>query len=328
MTIRIKFAAAVLAVAALPALVSADVEWDVSVPWSPSEFHSINAENFARRVEEDTGGAVKMTVHPGGALGIKANESLRAVEDGAVQMAEYALFQQVGEVPLLGIESIPFLIKDYSQLRQMHELVRPVWEAELKKRNQKALYIVPWPSQNFFTKEPVTTMADLSGVKFRTYDANTATMITRLGGVALQLNNADVVPALATGKLDAAMTSGSTAAAQKYWQFRNHTYNTNHLWASNGMVVNLEVWNELTAKQRATIESVAAEMEPQFWAISEAEHATRMQQLIDNGMTVSAPTEALAAAMRKETADMAGEFADRVEGSGEIIKKFLAVTGR
>jgi TRAP-type C4-dicarboxylate transport system substrate-binding protein len=150
MTIRIKFAAAIIAVAALPSLVAADVEWDVSVPWSPSEFHSINAENFARQVEQKTGGTVMMTVHPGGALGIKANESLRAVEDGAVQMGEYALFQQVGEVPLLGIESIPFLIKDYAQLRQMHELVRPVWEEQLKKRNQKALYIVPWPSQNFF----------------------------------------------------------------------------------------------------------------------------------------------------------------------------------
>ena len=138
---KFNFAATAFLVAALPALVAADVEWDVSVPWSPSEFHSINAENFARRVEEKTGGTVKMTVHPGGALGIKANESLRAVEDGAVQMGEYALFQQVGEVPLLGIESIPFLIKDYSELRQMHELVRPVWEAQLKKRNQKALYL-------------------------------------------------------------------------------------------------------------------------------------------------------------------------------------------
>jgi TRAP-type C4-dicarboxylate transport system substrate-binding protein len=327
MTIRIKFAAAIIAVAALPSLVAADVEWDVSVPWSPSEFHSINAENFARQVEQKTGGTVMMTVHPGGALGIKANESLRAVEDGAVQMGEYALFQQVGEVPLLGIESIPFLIKDYAQLRQMHELVRPVWEEQLKKRNQKALYIVPWPSQNFFTKEPVSSMADLAGVRFRTYDANTATMITRLGGVPLQLNNADVVPALATGKLDAAMTSGSTAAAQKYWQFLNHTYNTNHLWASNGMVVNLEVWNELTSEQRTIIEGVAAEMEPNFWAISEAEHAKRMQQLIDNGMTVSAPSEALAKDMRRETADMANEFADRVEGADAIIKKFIALTG-
>ena len=326
MTIRTTIFAAAYAVAAMP-VAAADVEWDVSVPWGASEFHSVNAVNFAKRVEEETEGAIRMTVHPGGALGIRANESLRAVEDGAVPMAEYALFQNVGDVPILGIESIPFLIQDYAQLRRMHDLVRPLWEQELMKRNQKVLYIVPWPSQNFFTKEPVASMDDLSGVRFRTYDANTAKLIQRLGAVPLQMNSPDVVPALATGKLDAVMTSGSTAVAQKYWEFLNHTYNTNHLWASNAMAVNLDVWNELNAEQRATIEGLATEMEPDFWAISEAEHAKRMQQLMDHGMTVSAPSPALADAMRSETADMAAEFAERVPGSGEIIEKFIAMTG-
>jgi len=326
MTIRTTCLATAFAIAALPA-VAAEVEWDVAVPWGASEFHTVNAINFAERVGAETGGDVVMTVHPGGALGIRANESLRAVEDGAVPMAEFALFQNVGDVALLGIESIPFLIQDYAQLRQMHALVRPLWEAELEERNQKVLYIVPWPSQNFFTKEPVDSIEDLAGVSFRTYDANTATMIQRLGGVPLQMNSPDIVPALATGKLDAVMTSGSTAAAQKYWEFLNHTYNTNHLWASNAMVVNLESWNELSAEQQALIESIAAEMEPEFWAVSEAEHAKRMKQLMDNGMTVSAPSAALAEAMRSQTADMADEFAARVEGAGAIIEKFLSMTG-
>ncbi len=326
MKIRHSLFAAALAVATTPAM-AADVEWDVAVPWGASEFHTVNAMNFAERVAEETGGAVKMTVHPGGALGIRANESLRAVEDGAVPMAEYALFQNVGDLPILGIESIPFLIEDYAQLRQMHDLVRPIWEAELERRNQKALYIVPWPSQNFFTKDPVESIEDLEGVRFRTYDANTASMIDSLGAVPLQMNSPDVVPALATGKLDAVMTSGSTAAAQKYWEFLNHTYTTNHLWASNAMAVNLDEWNGLSEEHRATIEQIAAEMEPGFWEISEAEHAKRMAQLEENGMTVSAPSDALATAMREQTATMADDFAAKIKGSGQIIEKFRAMTG-
>lgn len=300
-------------------------EWDVSIPWGPAEFHTVNAQNFAEAVAEATGGEVKMTVHPGGALGIRANESLRAVEDGAVQMAEFAAFQNVGDVPILGIESIPFLISDYPQLRKMHEIVRPIWEAELEKRNQKALYIVPWPSQNFFTKEPVATSADFDGLRMRTYDANTATMVQRLGMVALQMNNADIVPALATGKLDAVMTSGGTAVSQKYWEFLSHTYNTNHLWASNIMSVSLDAWSELTAEQQAAIEELAARMEPKFWAVSEAEHAKRMQELIVNGMTVGAPSAEMLQSMKEATADMADEFAERVgPEAAEAIAAFKA----
>ncbi|MEC9431654.1 MAG: TRAP transporter substrate-binding protein [Pseudomonadota bacterium] len=323
MIMRLAMAGLVAGALATPA---AAVEWDVSFPWGATEFHTVDGMNYAKAVEEATNGEVKLTIHPGGALGIKANESLRAVEDGAVPMAEYGMFQNVGDLPILGIEALPFLVKDYAQLKTMHSLVRPIWEAELEKRNQKPLYMVPWPSQNFFTKKEINTFEDFEGIKMRTYDANTATMVSRLGMAALQMNNADIVPALATGKLDAVMTSGSTAAAQKYWEFLNHVYNTNHLWATNVLVVNLDYWNELTEEQQEIMESLAKKMEPEFWAISEAEHGKRMAQLQENGMTVQAPSPEILAKMREVTADMADDFVARVPEAGPIIEEFRKLT--
>lgn len=321
------FALAGAFTAALAVPASAQVEWDVAIPWGPNEFHTLNAIAFAERVAEATNGEVKMTVHPGGALGIRANESLRAVEDGSVQMAEFALFQNVGDLPILGIESIPFLIEDYDQLRVMHDLVRDRWEAEMAERNQKPLYMVPWPSQNFYFKKQINGPEDFEGIKMRTYDANTATMVERLGMTPIQLGSPDIVPALATGKAEGVMTSGTTAVAQKYWEFLDHTYTTNHLWASNALTVNLDEWNELTPDQQAAIEAIAEEMEPGFWEISQGEHAKRMQELMDNGMTVQAPSPELLSAIQGATADMADAFAERVEGSGEIIAEFKAKIG-
>ena len=189
------FALAGALAAGIAAPASAQVEWDVAIPWGPTEFHTKNAIAFAERVAAETDGFVTMTVHPGGALGIRANESLRAVEDGSVQMAEFALFQNVGDLPILGIESIPFLIEDYDQLRVMHDLVRPRWEAEMAERNQLPLYMVPWPSQNFYFKKQINTPEDFVGIKMRTYDANTATMVDRLGMTPIQLGSPDSVPA-------------------------------------------------------------------------------------------------------------------------------------
>lgn len=306
---------------------AADVKWDVSLPWGPTEFHSTNAQKFAEEVKAVTGGAVQMTIHTGGALGIKANESLRAVEDGAVPMAEYAAFQNVGEIPLLGVESIPFLISDYGDLAALMKVVRPVWEAELEKRGQKVLYVVPWPSQNFFTKTPVATLDDLKGVRMRTYDRVTADMVTRLGMVALQMNNPDIVPALASGKLDAVMTSGTTAVAQKYWEFLKHAYNTNHMWASNLMVVNLDEWNRLDPKQQKMIEATAHKLEPQFWEISKAEHAKRMDELRANGMTVEPASDALKAAMREATASMEGEFVKANPAAAPLLDAYHKAVG-
>ena len=320
---------AALALSAVLPLVHAQTKLDVSMPWGPTEFHVQNAQKFAEQAKEATKGQVVIAVHPGGALGVKANESLRAVEDGVVPMAEYAAFQNVGDLPLLGIESLPFLVDDYDQLRVMHSFARPAWEAALAKRGQKVLYIVPWPSQNFFTKKPIKGFDDLKGVRMRTYDRNTAEMVSKLGMVPLQMNNPDIVPSLASGKLDAVMTSGTTAAAQKYWEFLKHTYNTNHLWASNLMVVNLAAWNKLSPESRAALEKLARDMEPGFWEVSKAEHVQRMAQLKQNGMTVEPASKELVERMRTVTRPMWDEFAKSTGPEGaKLLTDYRAKTGK
>lgn len=323
-------AAGGLAIAGLtgPAIAQAPTRWDISIPWGPSEFHTVNAQRFAREVGTATNNAVQMTVHPGGSLGVRANETVRAIGDGVVPMAEFAAFQNVGDLPLLGIESIPFLIANYDELKTMHDLVRPTWERELERRNQLVLYIVPWPMQCFYFKRPIATAADLRGIRMRTYDRVTADMVTRLGMVPQQLTNPDVVPALASGRVDAVMTSGTTAVAQRYWEFLKHTYITNHLWASNLMVVNLEAWRRLPAATRTTIQDLAKRLEPEFWNVSKAEHDTRMNELRQNGMTVEAPAEALMQALRQATATMVDDFTRATPAAAPIIQQFRQRVGR
>ena len=308
---------------------SAQTKWDMALPWGPTEFHVLNARKFSDRVREVTGGEVQISIHPGGSLGVKANESLRAVADGVVPLAEYAAFQNVGEVPMLGVESLPFLINDYAQLRVMHSIVRPVWESSLEKRNQKLIYSVPWPSQNFFTKKPINTLADLKGVKMRTYDKNTADMVQNIGMVPLQMNNPDIVPSLASGKLDAVMTSGTTAVAQKYWEFLKHVYNTNHLWASNIVSVNAVALKKLSAQHQAAILKAGRDLEPEFWTVSEGEHSERMGQLRANGMTVEPAKAELLEAMRRATRPLWDEFTQKNgPEAAKMLSDYRAKTGK
>jgi TRAP-type C4-dicarboxylate transport system substrate-binding protein len=322
----------IAAAAALAICVTVDaraqVKWDVSLPWGPTEFHTVDAEKFAAAVKEATDGQVLLTIHAGGALGVRANESVRAVEDGAVPMAEYAAFQNVGELPILGIESLPFLVDDYDQLKVLHGLVRPAWEAALAKRGQKVLYVVPWPSQNFFLNRPARTLDDLKGVRMRTYDKVTAEMVSRLGMVALQMNNPDIVPALASGKLDAVMTSGTTAVAQKYWEFLKYAYNTNHLWASNLMAVNLDAWKKLKPDQQKAVEKVAKDLEPGFWEVSKGEHAKRMAELEQHGMKVEPASAELIAAMKKVTRPIVDDYVKSNPEAGKLIAAYREKIGR
>jgi TRAP-type C4-dicarboxylate transport system substrate-binding protein len=321
-------AAAFALAACMATQARAQVKWDVSLPWGPTEFHTLDAEKFAAEVKKATDGQVLLTIHAGGALGVRANESVRAVEDGSVPMAEYAAFQNVGELPILGIESLPFLVDDYEQLKVLHSFVRPAWEKALLQRNQKVLYVVPWPSQNFFLNRPVHALDDLKGVRMRTYDKVTAEMVAKLGMVPLQMNNPDIVPALASGKLDAVMTSGTTAVAQKYWEFLKYAYNTNHLWASNLMAVNLDSWKKLKPDQQKAIERVAKELEPGFWEVSKGEHAKRMAELAKNGMKVEPASVELIAAMKKVTRPIVDDYVKHNPQAGKLIAAYREKIGK
>ena len=98
---------------------------------------------MAPSAKEATKGEVVITVQAGGALGFKGPEQLRAVGDGLVPMADVLTSQQQGDAPLLGTETIPFLISSYDDLHALHKLLRPKCDEVAKKFNQKILYMVP-----------------------------------------------------------------------------------------------------------------------------------------------------------------------------------------
>lgn len=299
-----------LALLALPAFnAQAQTKLDISVPWGPNEFHSQNAARFAERIGKETSGQVLMTTHPGGTLGVKANESLRAVADGVVPLGEYALFQNASRGAVLAVETLPFLVNDYEQLKLMHKSFRPLWEAVLAKNNQKALYMVPWPNQFFFTKKPIAAIDDLKGVKMRSLDKLTTDWINRLGMTPVQMTNLEILQALGAGMIEGVPTSAGTAVAQKYWDFMKFGYITNHIWASNVMAVNLDAWKKLSPAHQSIIERVAREMEPQFWEASAADHQKKVAELRANGMTLAPAPKALLDDMVKRTSPLWDDYA-------------------
>ena len=276
-----------------PFAVHAETKLDISVPWGVNEFHTINATRFAERVKQETKGEVVMNVHAGGTLGVKPNESLRAVGEGVVPMGEYAFFQNASRGAVLAVESFPFLVNDYDQLKILHKSFRPLWEELLVKNNQKALYVVPWASQFFFVKKPIATLADVKGLKMRSLDKLSTDWINRLGMTPVQVTNVDILQALGSGMLDGVPTSASTAVAQKYWDFMKYGYQTNHLWASNVMAINLDAWKKLAPTHQKIIENIAKEMEPGFWEASKLDHEKKVAELKANGMNIAPAPKAL-----------------------------------
>lgn len=317
------------ALAGVTAAAGAQVKLDISVPWGPGEFHSLNAARFAEEVKAATGGEVVMTTHPGGTLGVKANESLRGIGEGVVPMGDYALFQNASRGAVLAVETLPFLVKDYDDLATLHKYFRPVWEKVLERNNQKALYIVPWPNQFFFVKRKIERIEDFQGLRMRSLDRLTTDWINRLGMTPVQVTNLEILQALGSGMVDGVPTSAGTAVAQKYWDFMKYGYQTNHIWASNVMAINLDTWKKLKPEQQAAIEKVARELEPRFWETSKQDHEKKVAELKANGMEIQPASPALISQMVERTRPLWEEYSRPIGREGlEALASYRKATGK
>lgn len=302
--------------------------WDLSMPWGPSEFHVTNANRFADEVSKVTQGEVTIHVHPAAILGIKGPETMRAVEEGIVDMADAAGFQQVGTEPILGFESLPYLVDDIDQLGLLYSIIRDDVEAAFARHGVRVVYIVPWPNQNFFFDKPIESVADFAGMTMRSYDKSSTDLVAGLGMSPIQMPAPDVVPALASGALDAVMTSTTTAVAQKYWEFLKYTVRTNHTWSCNILSINEDSWQALKPEHRSSIETLARRLEPQFWDVARRDDALRLSDLEANGMITQIPSPDLLAEMRAQSQPIWRAFLERVPEAEPLLKAFLDVTGK
>ncbi|WP_118137794.1 TRAP transporter substrate-binding protein [Oceanicella sp. SM1341] len=313
---------ALLATLALPA--AAQTAWDMSVVWPEGNFHTQDAMKFAEAVKEVTDGDVVITVHSGGALGIKGPEGMAAVRDGLVPIADILMSQQVGDAPELGVETLPYLAPTLADLALLHKFYRPKVEEVAESMNQKLLYMVPWPGQAVYSKNPINTIDDLAGLQLRVVDANGHDFFTRLGAAPLQMPWGEVVPSLAAGTISGVTTSSSSGVDGAFWEFLDNMSTFNWQASSNIVTVNLDAWNELSPEDQDAIEAVAEKLEGEFWLASKAEDDKKIAVLKENGVTVTAPSEELKAALLERAKPMWDDFKERVPGAAPYIDAYLA----
>jgi TRAP-type C4-dicarboxylate transport system substrate-binding protein len=312
----------------MPLTARAAVNLDVSTILPDGSFHTDNAKLYAAEVLKATQGEVKINVHSGGALGFKGPDHLRAVRDGLVPMADILVSQQVGDEPLYGAESLPFLVNTPEELQVLHKYLRPDLEAAAQKHNQRILYMVPWPTQYFHLKVKSDSVAGLKGVKIRVSDKNSQDMVAALGMSPVLIPWGETIPALASGAISGVVTSSVSGVDGRLWEFVKYVYPTNHTWTCQMVNINLDAFRKLSQAQQDALLSTARRLEPLFWARTRNVDAESLKRLKEQGMEVVSIPPAMAAELRQRTAPLVEAFVKRVPASRKAIEAYMAEVRR
>jgi len=295
-------------------------DWDMPVPYSDKTFHTVNISKFAADVKGATNGGLNITVHSAGSL-IKHAEIKNAVRSNQVPIGEFFLSRLSNEDAAFGIDSQPFVATSYDDAAKLWAAQKPAVTKLLAKQNLIPLFSVPWPPQGLYTKGEIKTTADLSGLKFRAYNAALETFAKMAGAAPTQVSAPDIPQAFSTGQIEAMITSPSTGANSKAWDFVSHYTPINAWVPKNIVVVNKTAFEALDETTQKAVTEAAAAAETRGWELSKAETAAKTAILKDNGMVIVEPSSELLAGLKDIGAKMQMQWQESASAEAKAIAK-------
>ncbi|WP_319244259.1 TRAP transporter substrate-binding protein [uncultured Propionivibrio sp.] len=315
---KLVVAGSVSAMLCFGASAQAQTKWDMPTGYPANNFHTENIRQFADDVDKATQGKLKITVHDSGSL-FKANEIKRAVQGGQADIGEIIISGFSNEDPMFGVDSIPFLATGYPAAKKLEAAAKAATEARLAKQGLKVLFNVPWPPQGIFSAKPLNSAADLKGAKWRAYNPNTSRIAQLVGAQPVTIQAAELTQALATGAVTTFMTSGATGYDSKVWEQVKYYYEVNAWLPKNLVIVSKKAFDKLDKPTQDAVLKAAAAAEVRGWKTSEEKNKWYKEQLVKNGMTVSAGSDQLQSDFKKIGLTMIGDWTTQTGAEGQAI---------
>lgn len=294
-------------------------KWDMPLAYPANNFHSENAAEFATCVKEKSEGKLEIITHPNGSL-FAGNDIKRAVQTGQANIGERVTSAHENENAIYGVEAIPFLATSFDASDRLWKTALPQMEKVLDSQNLVYVYSVPWPASGFYTKKEINTVEDLSGIKFRAYNAATARIAELANMIPMQIEAAELSQALATGVVDSIMTSSTTGVDSKVWeQGITHFYDVQAWLPRNTVFVNKRAWSRLDDTAQNAITECGDITYDKGLEKVKALAEQYQKTLEENGVTVTPPSPELEAGLAKLGEIMTTEWLEKAKEDGQSI---------
>jgi len=285
------------------------IVWQLQSTWTAGDFHQTNAKGFANKVNEMTGGRLKIKVMAAGAV-VPAFELLDAVNKGILDAGNAWPGYWLGKHPaaaLFGsIPGGPFGMNSEDFLGWLYfggglELYNQLLQEKLK------MNVVAFPSygetpepQGWFPK-PLKGLEDFKGLKFRAAGMS-GEVFKEMGMSVVSLPGGEIVPALERKVIDAAEYGEPSSDMSLGFQDVRKYYHLPGMHQPTGMMeilINKKRWDALPDDLKAVVKYACMAEAMEFVIRMLDQNSKDAKKLItEHGVTiVQTPREILLAVL-------------------------------
>ncbi len=301
--------------------------WRMVTSW-PKNFPGIGMgpENFAKLVEEMSGGRLVIHVYGAGEI-VPALGVFDAVSSGAVEMGHTGAYYHKGKIAAAPFfTAVPFGMN----AQEINAWLHHGGGLELWRELYEPFNILPFAGGNtgvqmggWFNKE-INSLQDLRGLKMR-IPGIAGEVFQRAGGTAVNIAGGELYTSMQTGVIDATEWVGP---------YNDRSFGLNEVgkyyyypgWHEAGsdleFDVNLDAWNRLPPDLQAIVEGAARAINQDMLDEYTAQNAMVLQDLIAEGVDIRPYPEEVMAELKSIALEYYAEEAQRDATFARVYKEY------
>lgn len=206
-------------------------EWRLNNFLPETRPESAQLEQFAKEVNAALADKdFKLTLYSGGSLGIPNTDLLRVLPKGAVEMSLMWSNYLGRDAPALSSIFVQGAISTADELKAVLPVAQDIYVKEYADWGVSTVGFVAIPTLSvslFCSEKPISTLADMKGIKLRVWAREQVETFTRLGVAAQIIPQEETYVALKTGVVDCALYPAlyaHTISLQEVTKYASYLY--------------------------------------------------------------------------------------------------------
>jgi TRAP-type C4-dicarboxylate transport system substrate-binding protein len=226
------------------------------------------ARLFAQEVQLRAPG-ISVRIYPQLSLKIGAEEQFDALQSGSLELSVYPLPYAVKKVPEFSLAVLPGLYPSLDTVRDLRGSKVIEHLQTIAHRNGVHILGWWWVPGGFVTKNREIAGPDtVKGLKLRSGDHFFDVMLKKAGATPVTLPSNEIYAAIASGKIDGALTSYETFVSTKIYEHGKYfTAGSPGIWMFlTALIMSNSVWESLSDAERDALTAAAEISEDYFLA--------------------------------------------------------------
>ena len=293
-----------------------------------SETHTVHIamKNFAREVEEKTGGRIRIRIFANGQLG-NETEQMEQVMAGVISMTKVSAPMLATYDDAFHAFGLPYVFADTADFYKVMNSPR-MYEFFQSTYPDGFVVLTYYTSgaRSFYTpSKAIREPSDLKGMKIRVMDMKSQTEMVRLmGGTPVAMAYGDVYTSLQTGVIDGTENNETALTTGKHGEICKVYSVDQHAMIPDVLLISSKVWDRISDSDRQIIVKAAAastQAHAREWDKAVAQAVEEAQ----DKMGVTFVRDVDKEAFRKATAPMLKTYSDEYPGVRKMLSLITSI---